>query len=656
MGTHPNAQGRIALPMMTSFRRFATSKVGGFVFALILVAFVVTLYEGKSGFGLPGTTGSGLASVGKTSVSEADATRRVQNQLDVARQKNPELDMNAFVASGGVDQTIEQLINGRAFELFAADQGIVASRKLVDGAIASIPAFNGPDGKFDRTTFESILQSRKLSEALVRDDFAREFLTKALLTPVAGAARVSPGLASPYATLMLESRNGQIAAVPTQAFATNTPITDGDITTFYNRNIAAYTVPERRTIKYAVFDRTRFDGKLAPSEAEIAAAYKAAAAKYAGRETRGLTQIIVQSEADANAVLAKVKGGTSMADAARSIGLEALSVPVSDKAAFEKLTGPKVAEAAFAAPRGGFAALSKSGLGYHIVRVDSVAMIAGKSLEAARGEIVAEQTKAKVDQALADFVGQVDDDISGGATFDDIIKKYGLAAAVTPQITASGIAPEQPGFALPEPVKPLLRDAFQAETSDDPQVSSVGNGTAYVLYHMDSVLPAAPRPLAAIKGQVAADAQIDRANKAAKKTADAIAALVNKGTPFAQALASAGVPLPAPKSAGGRRFDIAQAKDKVPAPVMAMFSMPAKRAKVLPVGNGAGWYVVYVDTITPGNPQAAAPLLAGTQQELSGIVGDEYVAQFANAVKANVGVTKNASAIAALKRTLTGQR
>jgi peptidyl-prolyl cis-trans isomerase D len=642
--------------MISFFRRFAASKVGVAILGIIVIAFVVTLYEGKSGFGLPGSSASGIASIGKTSVTDADATRRVQNQLDAARQQNPTLDMNAFVASGGVEQTIEQLINGRAFEVFAAAQGIIASRKLVDGSIASIAAFNGPDGKFDRTTFESILQSRKLTEAQVRDDFAREFLTKALLVPIAGGARVSPGLASPYATLMLEARNGQIAAVPTQIFVAKTPVSDSDVAAFYTRNIAAYTVPERRTIRFATFDRTRFDGKIAPGEAEIAAAYKAGAAQYAGRDVRAFTQIIVQSRADADALLSRVKSGTSMADAAKSLGLEALSVPATDKAAFAKLTGGKVAEAAFAAPRGALAALAQSGLGYHVVRVDSVATIAGKSLDAARPEIVAVLTKTKVDQALADFVGQIDDEISGGATFDDITKKYGLAAAATPPITASGVAPEAAGFALPEPVKPLLRDAFQAETGDDPQVSSVGNGTAYVLYHMDSVVPAAPKPLAAIKPQVAADAQIDRANRAAKKVADAIAANINKGTPFAQALAGVGVALPAPKPAGGRRLEIAQAKDKVPPPVMAMFSMAAKRARVLPVEGGAGWYIVYLDAITPGNPQAAAPLLAGTQQELSRVVADEYVAQFATAVKAHVGVKRNDGAIAALKRTLTGQR
>lgn len=640
--------------MMTAFRRFASSPIGVAVFGVILIAFVVTLYEGKSAFSGVAGGGSAIATIGNASIGEAEAIRRTQNQLDAARQQKPDLDMASFVAQGGADQTVEQMINGRALESFAAGQGLIASRRLVDGAIASIPAFNGPDGKFDRTTFLGILQQRKIPEAQLREDFGREAITKALLVPIAGAARVPLGVAEPYAALMLEARSGQIGVVPTQAFASNTPIAPADLTTFYQRNIARYTVPERRTIKYAAFDRTRFEGKVAPTEAEIAAAYKADAAKYADRETRGFTQIIVQKQADAEALAAKIKNGTSMADAAKSVGLEALTVPPGDKAAFEKLTGPRVAEAAFAAPKSGIAALAQSGLGYHIVRVDSIVGIAARSLDQARGELVTELTKTKIDQALSDFVAKIGDDIDGGATFDDIAKKYALAATATPAITASGIAPDVQGFVLPEPVKPLLRDAFQAETGDDPQVSSVGNGTSFVLYHMDSIIPSAPKPMNAIAPQVMADAQIDRAAKAAKKVADTIVANINKGTPFAQALAGAGAPLPAPKPAGARRIDLAQAKEKAPPPLELMFKIGEKHARVLEVPQGAGWFIVYVDKIVPGDVKAAAPLMATTQQQLSRVIGDEYVAQFANAVKAQVGVKKNGGAIAAFKRALTG--
>lgn len=641
--------------MLSFFRKFAKSPIGLAVFAIIIIAFIVTLYEGKSMFG-GGTasTGGAIATVGNRSIVEAEAVRRTQNALEAARQEKPELDLNTFIAQGGADQTIDQMINGRAFEQFAAMNGIVASRRLVDGQIASIPAFNGPNGQFDRTTYLAILEQRRIPENQLRDDFAREAVTKMLLGPVAGGARPPLGLVTPYASLLLEVRQGQVATVPSASFASNTPLSDAELTTYFQRNVAKYTVPERRVVKLARFDRTRFEGKVAPTDAEIAAAYKADASKYAGRETRSFTQIIVSKQSDADALLTKVRGGTSMADAAKSLGLEALSVATTDKAAFEKLTGAKVAEAAFAAQKGGFAAVSQSGLGYHIVRVDNVATIAARPLEAVRGELVAELSKVKVDEAMADFDAKINDEITAGATFDDITKKFGLTAETTPAITASGIAPDAPNYKFSADYQPLLRDVFQSETGDDPQVASVGNGTAYVLYHMDRVIAAAPKPLAEIRNQVMADAQIERASLAAKRIADAIASAVNKGTAFTQALAGSGAKLPAPRPAGARRFDLMQMREQVPPPIAALFGMAERRAKVIPAPQGAGWFIVYLDKIVPGDPKAAAPLVAGYQQQLAGVMGNEYVEQFAAAVKAKVGVTRNADALAAFKKSMTG--
>lgn len=638
--------------MLSFFRNFAKKPLGLAIFALVVIAFIVTLYEGNSMFGGGAGTGGAIAKVGDASVSEAEAVRRAQTQLENARQQNAELDMAAFVARGGAEQTIEQMINGRAMEIFAAQNGIVASRKLVDGAIASIAAFNGPNGQFDRATYLNILSQRRIPENQLREDFGREAVTKMLLVPVAGGTKVPAALVQPYASLLLETRAGQIGVVPTAAFATNTPLSDAELNEFYKRNIARYTVPERRIINVAQFDRTRFAGTAVPSEAEVAAAYKAQAAKYAGRELRGLTQIIVQQQAGAEALLIKIRSGTSMADAAKSLGLEALAVPATDKEAFSKLTGSRVADAAFAAAKGGFAALARSGLGFHVVRVDTITTVAGRSVEQARGEIVPELSKVKTDEALADMVAKIEDDINSGAAFADVVKKFGLSAASTPAITAAGIAPDAPAFKLPAELQPLLRDAFQADSGDDPQVASIGNGTAYVLYHMDRIIPSAPKPLVQIRDQVVADAQMNRAVRSAKRTADAIAAGVNKGASFAQGLAAA--KLAAPRPAGGRRLEMAQAPEKVPAPIALMFGMIEKRAKVLAAPDGAGWFIVYLDKIVPGDPQQAAPLVAATQQQLARIISEEYVAQFASAIRAQVGVKRNDAAVAAFKRSLTG--
>lgn len=639
--------------MMSFFRRFAASPLGIGVFAIILIAFVVTLYEGQ-GAGTGALTGGTVASVGGKNITEAEVRQRVQTQLEAARQEQPGLDMAAFVAGGGVEQTLDQIQNGRTIELFAQKQCMVASKRLVDGQIASIPAFFGPTGKFDRNIFLSTLSQRKIPELDLRQDFAREILTKALLTPVAGAAQMPAALVQPYAQLLLEKRDGLIGAVPSAVFANQPPPTDAAISSFYSRNIARYTVPERRIVRYAVFDRSRFADQVKPTEADIANFYKSGAATYAAKETRGFTQVITQTRDQANQLLAKAQGGESLAEAAKSVGRAPLVVAAGDKAAFAKLTSPAVAQAAFAAPKGGFAAVTQSGLGYHVVHVDSVIETPAKTLAEVRPAIVTQLSQQKLDEAASTFVAKLNDEADGGATFDEIAKKYGLTSQVTPALTKDAQDPDQPSYSGPTELSIVMRDAFLAEPDDQSSVATLGAGASFALWHLDKVVASAPRPLAQVRGAVTAEASRDAASAAAKKMADAIVAKVNGGIPLAKAVAEAGVKLPAPAPAGGRRIDIARAGDKVPPPVALLFTMPQKRAKVLGIPNGQGWYIVYLDKIDRNDNAVEPGLVQATQQQLSRVISDEYAGQFVNALKAQVGSKRDPAAIEALKRSLVG--
>nr|MBA3898585.1 SurA N-terminal domain-containing protein [Sphingomonadaceae bacterium] len=247
--------------MLSFFRRALSSPLIIGLLGLIAIAFIITGVGTPSGLGAlrGGGDGTTVATVGGRSIGEAEAARRAQLQLESARQQQQGLDMTAFVASGGIEQTVDQMINARAIEAFAQSQGMVASKRLVDGAIASIPAFQGPSGAFDRTTFLTALAQRKIPESQVRQDFAREAMTRALLLPVAGAAGAPRALVKPYAALLLEARSGQLATVPSTAFASAAPPSDVDVAAFYTRNVARYTLPERRIVKYALFDRSRFE-------------------------------------------------------------------------------------------------------------------------------------------------------------------------------------------------------------------------------------------------------------------------------------------------------------------------------------------------------------------------------------------------------------
>lgn len=641
--------------MISFFRRALSSWVVLGLLALIMIAFIVTGVGTPSGLDNLSGGGSNVAKVGGSTISSTDAATRVQAQLDGARQQNPSLEIGAFVRSGGVDEVVDQMVNGRAFEQFGLKYGMTVSNRLVDGEIAAIPAFRGPSGSFDRNTFLGVLAQRKLNERIVREDFARDKMTNALILPAAGVARVPVGLVTPIAALLLEARTGQIGIVPTAAIASGAPASDAELQKFYQRQLTRYTVPETRVIRYALFDRNRFEGKVSATEAEIAQAYKANSAQYAAKETRVLSQVVVPTQAVAAQIAAKARSGIALAAAAKASGAEATTLAAQDQSAYAGLAAsPAIAKAAFAAAKGAILDPQKSPLGWLVVQVDAINRTGGKSLSDERAALSAQIVKQKVDVALADLVTKLEDAVADGSTFDDVIKAEGLSVVTTPALTASGIAPDAPGFKAAAELQPILHDGFQAEVNDDAAVLTIAPGQSYGFYDLDRINPAAPKPLTSIRPQVLADFQQDRALREAKRLADAIALKVNQGAPLASAIASTGVSLPAPRPIGARRIDLAKSQQKVPPALALLFSIPARQARVLEEEDKKGWYVIWLDKIEPGNIAAEPNLIKVTQGELSRSLGDEYAQQFAAAIKVDVGVKKNDSAIAALKRSLTG--
>src|SRR3546814_18396736 len=83
--------------------------------------------------------GANVAKVGSENIGVGELRDRVRQTYDQARQDQPGLTMAAFVESGGLDQVLDQLVEGAAFDQFATELGFGVSKRLIDGRIADLP-------------------------------------------------------------------------------------------------------------------------------------------------------------------------------------------------------------------------------------------------------------------------------------------------------------------------------------------------------------------------------------------------------------------------------------------------------------------------------------------------------------------------------------
>jgi len=412
-------------------------------------------------------------------------------------------------------------------------------------------------------------------------------------------------------------------------------------------------VPERRTIRYAVVTPAQLAAQSIPTEAEIAQAYQKNRADYQATEKRVVTQVTLADQASADALAAKVRGGTSIADAARAVGLEASTLPALDKAGLAAQASPALADAAFAAAKGAVVGPVRGAIGFVVARVDSIDQVAGRSLDQVRAQLTADLAKQKTQAALAALHDKLDDALSGGATFDEVIADAKLSPKTSPALAQGAVDPLNPA-AKPDPaLVPLIAAGFAADDGDAPQLVQTGTDGSFAVVALGQTQPAAPRPLADVRNQVVADLIADRRRQSARTIANAVLAKVKGGMSLAQALRASGASLPAPQPVNASRADVLQAQGRNPA-LALLFSVPQGQARLLEAPGDAGWLIVKTDRIERGNATGNAAAIAAARGGLSRSMGGEYAEQFARAARAAIGTKVDQRAIARVRADLAG--
>ena len=640
--------------MISNFRRLSKSKIGtGIVatfFILILAGFAVTdisnFGSGNIGFGMGGST---LAQVGDQQVLDREMSEAMQRRLQEVRRQNPTADYATI--AGDFETLLSALIDQRSLLAFADKYGIHLSKRLIDAEIAQIPQTKGLNGKFSDQQYQVFLAQQRMTDAEVRQIIAGTLLQRIILTPVATNAHVSVGMAMPYASMLLEAREGEAAAVPMEPFRAGLKPSDADLQRYYSANRNRYMIPEQRTVRIARIGPELLSGVTA-SDKEIADYYNANQATYGARETRNLSQAVVADQAAANAIAAKAKGGAALA-AAAGTGAAVSSLSDQSRQAYAAVAGDRAAAAAFSAASGAVVGPIQSDFGWVVVKVDGVKSQGGKSLAQAKEEIAAKLTADKRKQAVEDIVDKVQNAVDEGSNFTEATTANKLAVTTTPLLTAAGTSRSDAAYRLPPELAPALKTGFEIAPNDPPEIVTLPDKKSYALVSPAEVAAAAPAQFASIRVQVENDWITGQAIQRARDTANRIAARATQGVTLAQAVKESGVALPAVRPMGARRIQIAEASGQVAAPMQMLFSLPEGKSRAVPDPQGRGFFVVKVTKITPGNALLQPGLISRMQNELQEALSQDYAQEFVAAVRADVKAKRNEDAIKAEKARIT---
>jgi len=643
--------------MIQGFRKLFQSRIGlflalGFV-ALIALAFASADITGGSFGGITG--GERVATVGDERISTSDYRETLNGAFERAREDNPQLTMQEFLDGGGRDGVLDEMIERMAVFAFSAEHGLRIGDSLIGSELKDISAFHGPDGKFDQEIYLAALRQRGISENLLHQDLEQGLAARMTLIPAQIGTAMPEKIAMQYAKLLNETRKGSVALIPSAAYAKDVEVTDAALNEYLAANRARYSLPERRTVEYALLTMDNI-GEIAATDAEIAARYEEDKAQYTGKESRTLTQLVLPTEPAANAVLAEISAPSQMAAVARAKGLSTTQIESADRARLSSLASPAVTQVVFDTEKGQIAGPVRGPLGWYLLRVDNVSRSNDRALAEVRGEIAKTVTAEKRRQALADLASEAESDLNGGASISEVASALNSEVQTSSALLENG-EPYQDGSAPSAIVQRVVPAVFAMDQESDPQIAIAADGQSYIIFAPGKITRSAPPAFTELKPVLERAYRMEQGAKMAEADADKVLAAIRKGKSAAEAMKLIDRPVPPVDTVETTRAALMNSGRQVPPALALMFSMAKGTTKKLEGPSNLGWMIVDLDDIvTDDAVESSDPMVAATRRQLGPQIGGELGEQLSRAIIADLGVSRNDTAIGAVVEQLTGNR
>ncbi|MCC6007339.1 MAG: SurA N-terminal domain-containing protein [Rhodobacteraceae bacterium] len=601
------------------------------IFVWILLAGLIV---GLAGFGITGFGGNvrSIGSVGDRDLSIDDYFRELQGELRVLSTQAGRAVTLSEARQFAVDQRVlDRLITLGALDNEAAQLGLSVGDEVVRDEIVRNPAFTGPAGQFDRTTYDFALSQAGFTatqfEEALREESARGLLEAAVVTglvPSRAQARVllahmAEGRSFSWAVVDA-SRAGRVTVEPS----------DADLRAFHEANPERFTLPAAREIAYASITPERMIDRIEIPEEDLRNIYESERSRFDQPERRIVDRLPFSNETAAREALRAIQAGETDFDAlVEQRGLDFEDVELGEVARNDLPSAQ--AEAIFAAEGTGVIGPVSTPLGPSLFQINAILDAQVIPFEEAREELAAEWGISRAARVVADMVDPVDDLLAGGATLEELAAETEMEFG-----RISFFDGMREGIARDANFRDAAREARQGAF---PELLELSDGGLFAL-RLERETPPRLQPFEEVREEVAAAWAAAEQQRRIEGFAEGLRVQLAAGVAF--------------EDLGLTRFEAVDfprdgSVEGAPRAFVAeIFRLDAGETILFPIEGAA--ILARLDAIVPfdaGSPENADILEAVEAQLARGIAQDTF-ALFADALKSSAGVSLDQSAINAV--------
>ena len=395
------------------------------IFVWILLGF---LFVGLIGFGTGNLSGNIkiIGKVGETEISVNQYVQALQTELrNTSQQFGQQLTLQQLQAFGIQQRVLARLVTDKLLENEASKLSISVDDKTVRNSIISLNAFKGPDGNFNQDAYNFTLENAGYTstefEEEIRAEKARNILSQSILAGNLTNKFQSQILAS----YLLEERSFNIQILtPERVGLSVTDPTSEQLESFLKTNIDKYTVPESKSITYAVLQPQMLIDNVKSSDTILRNLYNEQQQRYNKPEKRTLDRLSFLTLDEANSVMANLKKSLTDFDtliSERNLSDEDVFYGTFTK---EQLLDDK--EQVFAGKAGEVVGPVKTDLGLVIYRIKEIQPAETTSFEEAKPDLEIEYKLSESVKLIAEKIEDSQNLLAAGGTLEELQKELGF--------------------------------------------------------------------------------------------------------------------------------------------------------------------------------------------------------------------------------------
>ena len=604
----------------------------------ILVWFLMALLiVGLAGFGVDGILSQRVTAIGKVGTRDLGAQEYatlLQQEIRAIEQQIGQPLPLAQAQRFGLDAQVRaQMVRRAALESEAERIGISVSDANVQTTLLSISAFRGPGGAFDRESYRFALENMGMTAAEFEEGIRRDN-ARTILQAATGAGIVAPqAMSEALLEFLAERHSFAVFALDAGLLQSPpAPVDEAQIERFYQENIAAFTRPETRRIRYAALTPDMMIARTEVDEDALRQLYQSRISEFVTPERRLVDRLVFGTEDEARAALARISAGESFDTIVAERGLSLDDVDMGDMS--EAQLGAAGAAVFALDEPGSVTGPHASNLGPALFRMNAILNAQEITFDEVREDLRVELAADTARRTISEQVDIFEDLIAGGATVDQLAAETDMELG---QIDWEAGSTE--GIAAFD----SFRDAAASTSPDDfPELHALSDGGVFVL-QVDAIDPPTPRPLDEVRDEARTGAEGEALTRALLALAQELSVPLAAQGPDAFA---------EERGLSPETFALVTRTDRLAGLPQAMVQQLFDSAPGTPVivPDGARVLLAIAEAPQPadaGDPQTAA-LLSSLNEELTTSLAQDVFDHFARALEREAGITLNQAAIDAV--------